>query len=169
MALPLTGATKPNYYRPPHAGYSPVALPLTGATNPNYYRPPQPVHSPVALPLTGATNPNYYWTLHPGYSPVALPLTGATKPNYYWTLHPGYSPVALRLPGLRGVARIRRLRRHPGRPHHRCPRFCASLSSFIISNSVIATSTIVSAAPSAIFPRSVRLKIATGSVVQPGG
>ncbi len=35
--------------------------------------------------------------------------------------------------------------------------------SFIISSSVMATSTMVSAAPSAIFPRSHRLKIATGS------
>lgn len=57
----------------------------------------------------------------------------------------------------------------PGLPFYFCPNRFAMRSSFIISSSVMATSTMVSAAPSAIFPRSVRLKIATGSVVQPGG
>ncbi len=42
-------------------------------------------------------------------------------------------------------------------------------SSFIINSSVTPTSTMVSAEPSAILPRSVRLKMVTGSVVQPGG
>ncbi|TCV07585.1 uncharacterized protein DUF4102 [Samsonia erythrinae] len=45
----------------------------------------------------------------------------------------------------------------------------AMRSSLIISNSVTPTNTMVSAEPSAMLPRSVRLKIVTGSVVQPGG
>ena len=45
----------------------------------------------------------------------------------------------------------------------------AMRSSFIINSSVTPTSTMVSAEPSAILPRSVRLKMVTGSVVQPGG
>ena len=46
---------------------------------------------------------------------------------------------------------------------------CAIRSSTNISSNVAATRIMVSVAPLAMLPRSVRLKIVTGSVVQLGG
>ena len=76
----------------------------------------------------------------------------------------GYSAEAIRFPAGATLSRATA----PGTNYLWLNRR-AMRSSFIINSSVTPTSTMVSAEPSAILPRSVRLKMATGSVVQPGG